>query len=369
MVVCRETTTASTNDPTYRYSCRIKVWGGAAYSTPPTEYIAELLATPNPESLGVFNISTVLKDIITPGNALAETNVNTAGNFNCQIIVGDYLAGTYTERIVSDPFIITDGYAIQQQTINEYANFINVNNCAFILTESRRVGYTYSGKGWMHVFAANNVAGRYIKYTDAAGESYTLSMPSTPIIWRFPSGPAQVDAASSNMDFDASLGYKIELINVTGDVVLDTVNIIILADGFCDMDIYTVAYVNRYGVWDYIHFRGSSRTNITRNSSTFNRRIGFIEANRVSYVNGTSQKGVIDVMGMQTLSLNSGFVTEVMNDKFQDLMMSKAHYANVVNKSLILTTTAWQVGQRSDEDLINYSMDFEIAGNIIQDIE
>jgi hypothetical protein len=221
----------------------------------------------------------------------------------------------------------------------------------------------------MHVFAANNVAGRYIKYTDAAGESYTLSMPSTPIIWRFPSAPAQVDAASSNMDFDATLGYKIELINVTGDVVLDTVNVEILADGFCDMDIYTVAYVNRYGVWDYIHFRGSSRTNITRNSSTFNRRIGFIEANRVSYVNGTSQKGVIDVMGMQTLSLNSGFVTEVMNDKFQDLMMSKAHYANVVNKSLILTTTAWQIGKRSDEDLINYSMDFEIAGNIIQDIE
>lgn len=377
IVTQRETDTTLTDNPTFRYVVRVKVWTGVIAS-PPSEVTAELIRTVNPQGLGTFNVAPILEDFFEADNPMLTTALNTAGTANVQLTHGYIVDGTFNSESTGDTFQVTDGYAIQQQLINQYENATEVNDCDKILTPINETYTVDDNNMWLHVYRGLEQI-RNIRYGDGQGNEFDVafSAPNPPTtadqsVYRFPITPALVQLLADGagvVGWNPIQFINVQLIDTDADLPLDEVKVYIQERVFCDFPVDNIAYVNRYGVWDYIQFKGKAVDTIAQSRTNYDRRITSYFFNVLQYESGASQAGTIGVKGTKRITLNTGYVPEVIGEKIQDLLLSKIHYSDILGQNLKLVTGSLEIQKKNQEDLINYAVDFELAGNLIQDIE
>jgi hypothetical protein len=359
----RETDSAIYNDVTFRYSVRVKLWEGLITS-PPTGVIVELIRTPDSSNLGMFNISPVIQDSIVPSQPFVS---GFAGVKFCQLIYGTYLNGTYTEHLVGNAFWVLDGWAEQQELINQYQDFTPIRDNKHFLTNRRKYQVIEGLKAYVHSFRGV-IDDRIIRYTDEEGNSFDVAMPTVGTLGRFPIGYEQVMAIASG-GFDPQRRFTVDLLDDYSEELYDRITVEIISNSFCDIAPDCIAFYNRFGVWDYIHCRGRTREKTMQTRSTWNRRIAFYESNRLVYVAGTSEQGNTGIRGTKEYTVNTGFLDQSVNDSIDDMLLSKVHYSELQDKGLVLKTDSIELRTNSDSNLISYQFNFELAGNLIQSIE
>ena len=123
-------------------------------------------------------------------------------------------------------------------------------------------------------------------------------------------------------------------------------------------DTYTVMFVNKFGFWDYLYFFKKSVETITTDKQSYKR----INPDSVSYPSHITYSKD----GNESLVLNTGFVSEDMNEAYKQMMLS--NHIQIVEKNgetikrpAVLEDSELTYKTGVNEQLINYTFRFSYA--------
>lgn len=157
---------------------------------------------------------------------------------------------------------------------------------------------------------------------------------------------------------------KILISNQSGDVHKITVKTI----EECKHKPYLVTFINRFGVPENIWFFKRSDKTISINKEMFRgNSIGSYNAG-----NGVKTMQHFNVNGYEKITLNSGFVEEEMNEAFRQLLLSEEitlyDYKENKEYNVNIATSELQYKQHVNDKLINYTIEFEFAHEVINNV-
>ena len=368
-----ESDSATRNNDTFRYFCRVQVWGGSPTPLPgPTDFIiATLIQSPRPGGSGVFNISPLLDEVITQVGATGTaTNDNTRLR-NVRLRFGYFLNGVENLEATEDFFQVSEGFAVQQEPINGYGDDTAIIDGKRFMLPTTAIQIVSDQPAYVHIYTGKET-NRRVQYRNLDGTfPQTVNLPANTRVWRVPIGLEQVNDQGFMPQFDPSRGFILRIIDSVSASEYEELRIEVVDKPFCDIPTDSIAYINRYGVWDYIHVRGQRFRNIGQSRTEWSRRLGRVNpAQQYTYPSGRSQVGVTEVIGSETIVYNTGHVrADRINERMVDLMMSKHFFSVALNRPLILDTPNIGLRNDSESELINYELQFKIAGNLIQNIQ
>lgn len=131
---------------------------------------------------------------------------------------------------------------------------------------------------------------------------------------------------------------------------------------------YRITFLNRYGIEEDLWFFKRSDTSISVNKENFRgNSIG-----RYSAGDGVKTMSHFNVNGKEKIVLNSGFVEEEMNEAFRQLLLSEEvtlyDYKENKTYNVNLGTSELQYKQHINDKLINYTIEFEFAHEVINNV-
>lgn len=151
----------------------------------------------------------------------------------------------------------------------------------------------------------------------------------------------------------------------TSGVVVDTITVHSLDE--CRYEPQKIAFVNRWGVEDELWFfkRSSERINTEKEQYRGN--------NFNSYLNGDLSKHTyidFNVNGKESITVNSGFVVEEMNEAYKQLMLSERVYIykDGVKLPINIKDSFMEYKTKDYDKLINYTFSFDFSYNTINNI-
>lgn len=133
-------------------------------------------------------------------------------------------------------------------------------------------------------------------------------------------------------------------------------------------DTYKVTFVNKFGALQDLYFMGKSVESMSISKDNYKANI--LDQTNQSYSITQHQYTDFDVQGRQSMNLTTGFVSEDINEPIKQLMLSEKVWMTVdgnvtpvtVNtKSLVVRTSV-------NDKMISYTLDFDFAHDIIQNV-
>ena len=139
-----------------------------------------------------------------------------------------------------------------------------------------------------------------------------------------------------------------------GNVVLWTLNYTFV----CPYDeVYTIGFINRYGVWEFVDMVGNVKKNVSTDRKTY-----------IRYDEGLSKN--FNVNGYKSYEVNTGWVDEAFEEVVTDIMLSEhVILYNGTDDSytkLIVEESDKVIQNQRTNKMINYQFKFKEAGSIIK---
>lgn len=136
----------------------------------------------------------------------------------------------------------------------------------------------------------------------------------------------------------------------------------------CKHKPYRVTFRNKYGTLEDLWFFKRSDKTISINKEMFRgNSIGSYNAG-----NGIKTMQHFNVNGYEKITLNSGFVEEEMNEAFRQLLLSEEitlyDYKENKEYNVNIATSELQYKQHVNDKLINYTIEFEFAHEVINNV-
>ena len=122
-----------------------------------------------------------------------------------------------------------------------------------------------------------------------------------------------------------------------------------------------IDFINKYGAWQREFFFKASKTNIAIESNDYN-----VMQSSSNYDVLQGQKRSFNTNGMETISVNSGYVNEDFSSNIKQLLMSERILVD--NKPAICKTKSLELMKNINNHMINYSLEFEFAYNSINNV-
>ena len=177
---------------------------------------------------------------------------------------------------------------------------------------------------------------------------------------------------------DSDLGGRhVGKIQITASSGLDIILVEPIEE--CKYPVFKCSFLNRWGAYQDVYFFKKSTESLQANRENFNRSIF---TTSYSYEDSGSQtvfntystnqhsKKTFNTNGNENLVLNTGFVSESMNETFKELLMSEHVYltdssntfpVNITDSNFIYKTSV-------NDRLINYTMNFEKSFSYINNV-
>ncbi len=142
----------------------------------------------------------------------------------------------------------------------------------------------------------------------------------------------------------------------------------------CKYNPYKLIFKNRFGVKESLWFFKKSQVSLKVTSENF-------RANQFKQRNAGFEPAIDNTVrsmqqynknGKESITLNSGFVDEALNESFKQLMLSEEvtlfDYDNNVLQAVNVVDTELKYKTSVNDKLINYTVELEMSNNIIDDI-
>lgn len=126
-----------------------------------------------------------------------------------------------------------------------------------------------------------------------------------------------------------------------------------------------IRYVNRYGGWDYINFMKVRKDSVQAKSDTYQLNQPQGEP-AYSFVPSIGQSKIFNSELRKTVKLSTGWVDESMKTQIENLLVSKRVVLEF-ESDVIVKTQSVDIQTKINEKLINYTIDFEINHNLVND--
>lgn len=126
----------------------------------------------------------------------------------------------------------------------------------------------------------------------------------------------------------------------------------------CKYQPLDIAFQNKEGALQFLTFFKAKTESMTITSEEF-------ESDRGQPLFGNHQYVTYNVQGKSKFKMNSGFVSETMNETFKQLFLSERvwSYVNGIYTPLKLGSKSLEYKTRQKDRLINYEVEFEYAFN------
>ena len=127
-----------------------------------------------------------------------------------------------------------------------------------------------------------------------------------------------------------------------------------------------VTFINRYGAKQQMTFLRNSTTRVGVTSDSYNKVIGGVSGISYAYDTTKHNRRTYNVKAEESITLNSGFVPESYDEVIRQLLMSE--YVWLDGKPVMIITKEQQLKTQLKEKLINYTIDFKYANDIINNV-
>jgi hypothetical protein len=319
----------------------------------------------------------------------AEVSVS----FDISEIVNDHLeqifTGTYSASSAKSSIWVTvatsarqaDGTLIQTITSNTYLAQEGYNKF--------KDGVNYTTE------PIAMISGNYIQYHLGSTVTIPVNVERvTSVQWRSGTSVRETDAFTDN----GNQNQKIQYAQFTNTTILDnvlvtydsgsTTTITIVPTEECKYPVNKITFVNRWGAMQDLFFFKKSVDSLESRSENFNRSI--FEARAVqlepgeepgddcqetitynSYSTTAHAKKTFNANATESVLLNSGFVNELMNPFFEELMVSENIWltdSDNVIYPVNLKDSSFTKKTGLNDRLINYTMNFEKSFALVNNI-
>ena len=311
--------------------------------------------------------------------------------FDISEIVNDHIEQIFTGAYASTKASIwvavatsarqADGTAIGSVTTNTYLAQEGFN------TFKEGVNYTTEPIAM--------ISGNYIQYHRGATATIPVNVERvTSVQWRSGVSVRETDSFTDN----GNQNQKIQYAQFTSTTLLDNIlvtydsgstsTITIAPTEECKYPVHKITFVNRWGALQDLFFFKKSSESLEASREDFNRSI--FNARKVqldppetpgdacqesitynTYSTTAHAKKTFNANATESISLNTGFVSELMNPYFEELMISE--YIWLTDSSNIvypvnLKESSFAKKTGLNEGLINYTMNFEKSFSYVNNI-
>lgn len=121
-------------------------------------------------------------------------------------------------------------------------------------------------------------------------------------------------------------------------------------------------FVNKYGVWQTIIFFKVSKSKINTTSNSFNMMPSSVDYNTSKNITQT-----FNTNGQESITVNTGWVREGYSDVMQQILLSDT--IRLDGKPVVVNTKSLDMFTSINERVINYTLDFNYANNIVNNIQ
>ena len=138
----------------------------------------------------------------------------------------------------------------------------------------------------------------------------------------------------------------------------------------CKHTPHKISFINKFGVIQDLWFFKRRDDSFEAERDDYKRSILNIGSTGVSYSQYDHSKQATDVRASEMLKMNTGFITEDHNEVIKQLMVTEhcwVHQDGDITP-VVPKTTSFQEKKEVNEKLINFTVEFTVANNYIQDI-
>lgn len=335
-----------------------------------------------------YNISSFINqsiENISVADSVDDIYVNVSVN-----IYKEFPANTYS-LIDTQDFIGVNGY----NTFLDGYNKINTNKKIVVLNNNlKKINYNRSvDYPFVNVFIDSALGDKLeLNYTDVRGRNLvnTVLLATTDAAVK---KMFKIPLTTSSIKFDVQNKLEIKYsISATSEII-SLFKIRTLADGAnfeaetClkdsldlltddtiinfNYDVISVcenkytpvvcSFINKFGGWEFLTFFKTQTNSIDVKSTDYK-----FTTESINYNPLIGQNKSFNTNGSQVVKLNTGLIDEIDNETIQDLMLSETILLD--NKPVILKTKSNLLKTDLNEKIINYTMEFQYAYNLINDI-
>jgi len=191
-------------------------------------------------------------------------------------------------------------------------------------------------------------------------------------------GKVIIDGVTTQITDNGNTNQKIQYVTIPADKssiqVFDTddttLKKTITISNICEPKYtpFKITFINKFGAFQDLYFfkKTSEVTNVT--DELFKKNI--ITNTSSNYNTYDNQRGRINVNAQTSLTMNTGFVSEIMNQIIEELFYSENVYIRYENKTLavIPKSKSLQYKTSLNDKLINYTVEFDFAFDRINNV-
>ena len=205
-------------------------------------------------------------------------------------------------------------------------------------------------------------------------ESTTSKIP----LWAEGVGKVIIDSTTTQITDSGNSNQKIQYITIPADsstikvyatddhTLKKTINI----TNVCEPKFtpYKITFINKFGAYENLWFFKKSTENLSVTDEKFKRNT--INNSTVTYNTYEGQQERYNVNGLTSLSLNTGFVNEDLNQTIEELFLSENVWIRYESKTqpIIPKSKSFVFKTSVNDRLINHTVDFEFAFNKINNV-
>ena len=310
---------------------------------------------------------------------------NNATYYNIAPFIREYFDFTQSSPIATGVTANTNDYAYCNVQFKRYYTLDGTETLINTRTEKAfdgfgyyEDGYNYQGKDVLltdlSIYGGENI---YYYDCDGATGIVTVYTEATPLLntWKarytnISTGVVQNVTLTNNQVIDvariytgwSSVGNKLEIIKTIGAIETIRGAFYFVPQCECRYTPVQVDFVNRWGAWQMEAFFKASTESVEMTNNKF-------KANPVpfpDYSTTQPQYKVFNTNGKRTFKVNTGWVNENYKQVIEEMLLSEMIRVNGLPANL--KTTSIEKFKSINTKTINYTMEFEMAYDVINSI-
>lgn len=331
----------------------LRIWNGTG-SAPasPTYTLSKLIPAPTVTQT-IYNISPYIKEFISHdyyASSYTNNNQSILNNEWCNVQVKRYKKLTTSFVLIdTTTYKAYDGYGL-------YTSGYNYDKGIYLLDE-KTYYYSYnpladfSGNGLARPGSVSFecLSGNKIKYSEL-GTANTFT--NTTIA----AGVKQIYRVY--YQYYAN-GNKMEILDSSNNVLWSATFKPIVE---CKYEPVCCDFINSYGAWQREFFFKASKNNINVENTEYN----LLQSNLVNYSVLEGQRKVFNTNYSETITVNTDWVSEDFSENLRELMTSERILLD--NRPVKLNTKSTELFKQINTKMINYTLEFQYANDIINNV-
>lgn len=294
---------------------------------------------------------------------------------------------TVTPSDYASQFIATDGYGYFEEGINpDFDEGLMMSEGTIYRVNDRSVNIPVSTETTNSVsFLLNGetVYSKLIDYADPANPttSETIQYVASDSNSEADSYKERVLEAGGTFEYNSLLeafeesfdiGAVDEVyINYTNDTETKTKILKVKTFDCSKYEPIRVTFVNKYGALQDLYFTRRSNESINIESSDY--KASVLDFGNFSYDTSEHQMRTLNLMGKESITLNTDYIDESCNEHIKQLMLSEQVWMTRLTDEekivpLKVKTQSLQMKKRVNDKLIQYTMEFDVAADKINNI-